>query len=60
MLPTSQTQFELIHCNFWGPSCVSLFIVFIDDYSRMSWVYLLKDRLNAFDVVRNFFAEIIN
>ena len=34
--------------------------MFVDDYSRVSWVYLLKDRHHVFDIVKKFFTEIIN
>ena len=38
----SNSIFELIHSNFWGPSLVAsiggsrYFVIFIDDYSRYS------------------------
>ena len=35
-------------------------IVFVDDYSRVSWVYLLNDRMHVLDVIKKFFVEIIN
>ena len=41
----SQNILELIHCDVWGPSrTTSLsgfrhYIVFVDDYSRVSWAY---------------------
>ena len=36
------------------------YIVFVDYYSRVSWVYLLKVRHHVFDIVKKFFAEIRN
>ena len=36
------------------------YIVFVNDFSRTSWVYLLRDRIHVLDVVKQFFAEIIN
>ena len=36
------------------------YIVFIDDFSRVSWVYLLKDRGHVYYVLRTFLAEIKN
>ena len=53
-------------CDIWGPTRVPsvsghrYYIIFIDDYSRASWVYLLKDRSHILDVIKNFFNEIIN
>ena len=57
--------FDLIHCDVWGPSRVPspsgplYYIVFVDDYTRVSWVYLIKDRSQVLDIVRQFTQEII-
>ena len=65
-LVSSQSLFDLVHCNVWGSSCVQLvlsnryYIVFVDDYSHTSWVYLLKDRLHVMPVVRQFLVEMKN
>ncbi|XP_078435034.1 uncharacterized protein LOC144706034 [Wolffia australiana] len=56
--------FDLVHCDVWGPSCVSspshfrYYIVFVDDFSRLSWVYLLHDRTDILSSVRQFLQEI--
>jgi hypothetical protein len=48
--------FVLVHIDVWGPSQVlSLsgywwFVFFIDDFSRTTWVYLLKDKNDVFSV----------
>ena len=40
--------FDLIHSDVWGPSPVSgiggsrYFVVFVDDYSRYSWIFHMK------------------
>ena len=40
----------LIHNDIWGPSTIlnisgsRWFVPFIDDYSRVSWTYLLKNK----------------
>ena len=36
------------------------YIIFIDDFSRMSWVYLLKDCGHIYDVLKTFITEIKN
>ena len=36
------------------------YIVFIDDFSRVSWVYLLKNRGHIYDVLKSFITEIKN
>ena len=65
-LVSSQRPFDLVHCDVWGPvrtlsvSDHRYYIMFIDDFSRVSWVYLLKDKINVLDVIKKFFAEIMN
>ena len=34
------------------------YIIFIDDFSRTSWVYLLKDRSHVFNILKTFITEI--
>ena len=36
------------------------YIIFIDDFSRVSWVYLLKDRSHIYNVLKTFITEIKN
>ncbi|KAM2382903.1 hypothetical protein FF1_040470 [Malus domestica] len=51
---------ELIHSNVCGPmKTLSLsgnryFITFIDDYSRMCWVYFFRNKSEAFHVYKKF------
>ena len=33
-------------------------MVFVDDYSRMTWVHTLKDKIQVFDVLKNFYNKI--
>ena len=46
---------ELIHTNMYGPINVRVrgsfeyFIIFIDDYSRYGYVYLLHHKFKAFE-----------
>ena len=53
-------KLKLVHSNICGPmSTASLsnnvyFIFFIDDFSRMTWVYFLKTKSEAFSMFRNF------
>ena len=52
--------FDLIHSDVWGPSPVSnisgsrYFIVFVDDYSRYSWIFHIKHCSKLFQVYSNF------
>ena len=46
----STNIFDFIHSDVWGPSSVSsiggsrYFVVFVDDYSRYSWIFHMKYR----------------
>ena len=52
--------FDLIHSDVWGPSSVSsiggsrYFVVFVDDYSRYSWIFNMKHRSELLEVYSNF------
>ena len=56
--------FELIHSNVRGPCPMTsktgfkYFVIFIDDYSRMTWLYLMKNRSELFSHFCSFCAEI--
>ncbi|KAK8936721.1 hypothetical protein KSP39_PZI012567 [Platanthera zijinensis] len=61
----STRPFDLIHSDIWGPSPTptvgrgsSYFVTFIDDLSRNTWVYLLKDRSDLFSVWTSFYLMI--
>ena len=62
----SESIFSLVHSDIWGPSRASstlgfhYFVNFIDDYSRCTWVFLMKDRSELFSIFKSFFAEIQN
>ena len=52
--------FDLIHSDVWGPSPVSsiggsrYFVVFVDDYSRYSWIFHMKHHSKLLQVYSNF------
>ena len=56
----SNSIFELIHFDVWGPSPVTniggsrYFIVFIDDYSRYSWIFPMKSCSEILLIYSNF------
>ena len=60
----ASTPFELVHSDVWGPCrVVSLtrfwyFVTFVDDYSRTTWLCLMKNRSELFSHFRAFSAEI--
>ncbi|XP_052477253.1 uncharacterized protein LOC128032616 [Gossypium raimondii] len=64
--PVSQTRsnniFDLIHVDIWGPnSIVSLhghryFLTIVDDFTRYTWIILLKTKSEVRGHIQNFFA----
>ena len=52
------------HTNVWGP-CRTVstlgfqyFVTFIDDYSRCTWLFLMKNRAELFSIFQKFYAKI--
>ena len=58
------SPFELVHSDVWGPCSIEsksgfkYFITFVDDYSRTTWLYLMKNRSEVFSHFANFCSEI--
>ena len=56
----SSAPFDLIHCDLWGPfaTCTiegyKYFLTIVDDFSRCTWVYLLKLKSDTQFVIPNF------
>ncbi|KAL2924831.1 Retrovirus-related Pol polyprotein from transposon TNT 1-94 [Bienertia sinuspersici] len=52
--------FELIHIDVWGPYRVATrgnykyFLTIVDDYSRATWVHLIKQKSESYDIIRKF------
>jgi hypothetical protein len=58
---SSQSSFplELIFSDVWGPACDSFgrnkyYVSFIDDYSKFTWIYLLKHKSEVFQCFHDF------
>ena len=57
----SSKPFDLIHSDVWGPAPtfhthgLSYFITFVDDCTRMCWVYFLKHKTEVFDTFVKFY-----
>ena len=57
---------ELVHSDVWGPASVisindfRYYLVLIDEYSKFTWVYLLKNKSNVFDIFKYFKAYVEN
>ncbi|KAJ7979031.1 Retrovirus-related Pol polyprotein from transposon TNT 1-94 [Quillaja saponaria] len=60
----AESPFHLVHTDVWGPSRVSsslgfrYFVTFIDDYSRCTWLFLMKNRSELLSIFQLFCAEI--
>ncbi|KAL4355240.1 hypothetical protein GQ457_06G015480 [Hibiscus cannabinus] len=66
--PVSSTitnaPFELVHCDIWGPYRTQTydnyryFLTIVDDYSRSTWTYLLKQKSDVISIIPSFIAMI--
>ncbi|XP_012857659.1 PREDICTED: uncharacterized protein LOC105976934 [Erythranthe guttata] len=62
----STAMFDLIHCDIWGPfkvpsySGFHYFVTLVDDYSRFTWVHLLKTKSEVITVVPRFLKMVLN
>lgn len=52
--------FGIVHCDVWGPTPMTFlhgfcyFVTFVDNFSRTTWVYLLKKKSEVFPVIETF------
>jgi len=59
-------SFELVHSDIWGPCPVvsqtgfRYFVTFVDDHSRLTWLYLMKNRSELLSHFCAFHTEIKN
>ncbi|XP_016168907.1 uncharacterized protein LOC107611507 [Arachis ipaensis] len=57
----SSKPFDLVHSDVWGPSAISnisgakWFVSFIDDCTRVTWIFLMKDKSEVFYLFENFY-----
>ena len=62
----STFPFYLVHIDVWGPSPIPnvlgarWFVNFIDDCTRVNWVFLLKHKSEVSNAFQNFFSLIKN
>lgn len=50
---------DFIHCDLWGPTPVALngylyYVVYVDDFSRFTWLYRLKTESGFYPVLTSF------
>ena len=58
------SPFHLIHSDIWGPiNTPSLlgfryFVIFVGDYSRVTYLDLMKERSELYSIFKSFYMEI--
>jgi len=58
--------FSLVHTNVWGPANISSisgakwFLIFIDDCTKVTWIFLLKQKFEVSSICINFVSMIKN
>ncbi|KAJ0456204.1 putative RNA-directed DNA polymerase [Helianthus annuus] len=56
---------DIIHLDVWGPYKVTskdgfkYFLTVVDDYSRAVWCYLLKNKMEVFENIENFYELVL-
>ena len=56
----SSSILELVHSDVWGPSPLTsllgfnYYIIFVDDYSRFTWLFLLKHKTEVLSIFKHF------
>ena len=60
----ASAHFELVHSDVWSPCPVmsptgfKYFVTFVDDFSHVTWLYLMKSRSELFSHFSVFCSEI--
>ena len=63
--PPTHRPFDLVHCDVWGPAPHpsptggKYYMVFVDDYTRASWTYILASWKEVLSRVQHFLLEIV-
>nr|GEU35960.1 integrase, catalytic region, zinc finger, CCHC-type, peptidase aspartic, catalytic [Tanacetum cinerariifolium] len=64
LVPSTESKLKLLHMNFYGPMRVAsingkkYILVIVDDYSRYTWVYFLRTKDEAPDMIIDFVNQV--
>ncbi|XP_074309519.1 uncharacterized protein LOC141643998 [Silene latifolia] len=56
--------FDLIHIDLWRHyrhatfTGASYFLTIVDDHTRVTWTFILKDRLQVYDTIKSFITQV--
>lgn len=59
-----KTPLQIVHTDLWGPASTPsiygyrYYIHFIDDYSKFTWIYMLRNKSEAFQTFCNFKSQV--
>jgi len=62
---SSTKPFAMIHCDIWGPyrhPCLSgahYFLIIVDDFTRFTWIFLMKHKNEAQSLLKFFFNYVL-
>lgn len=58
--------FQLLHMDVWGPFHISTykgeryFLTIVDEYTRVTWIYLMQSKLDVYPTIKRFIFLIHN
>ncbi|XP_074282657.1 uncharacterized protein LOC141607195 [Silene latifolia] len=58
------SSFDLVHIDLWGPykrpslTGATYFLTIMDDHTRVTWTFLLKDKYKVFQTIKDYLAQI--
>ncbi|GJZ20592.1 retrovirus-related pol polyprotein from transposon TNT 1-94 [Tanacetum coccineum] len=64
LVPSTKSKLELLHMDLCGPMRVAsingkkYILVIVDDYSRYTWVYFLRTKEEALDMIIDFVTQV--